>query len=160
MAESGDALAEVARRNGVLFGRFQKHADKRASWKDRLHRKASFKALNIPDDQDEMIYSKQTGIGALGAAGIALAAGLPAAALAAYMMFKIPSAPAPAAPTQPEPVQPAPVQQALPVIGDDVTRELQKDGTLKEIGRRKARVWPGGKKEYLQPDGTWSEAVP
>lgn len=68
-----------------LYGEFL-----RGKREDRkLMLKAAHKALDIADDDMHVEANKTTGIGALGAAGIALAAGLGPAGLGAAMLWKM-----------------------------------------------------------------------
>lgn len=68
------------------YGRYQKMEDRRSN----LGMKVAHKALDIPED-DMNIKVKHTGIGAVGAVGIALAAAALPTALAAYLAFKQPA---------------------------------------------------------------------
>lgn len=78
----------------ALYGDFRD----RLKWQDTLYRRAAHKALDIPED-DMLINANKSGIGALGAIGIALASGLPIAALAGAMLLGN----KPATPTIPTP---------------------------------------------------------
>lgn len=66
----------------ALYGDFRDWAKK----KMRLGMKVAHKALDIAED-DMNITANRRGIGALGATGIALAAGLPSALLAGWMLL-------------------------------------------------------------------------
>lgn len=81
-----------------LYGRYQKQEDRR----NALSMKMAHKALDIPED-DMHIHANRTGLGALGAIGIAIASALPTAALFGYMALKDNHQP---------PAPPAPIQKA------------------------------------------------
>lgn len=57
-------------------------------WRQKLERKATHKALDIPDD-DMNITNTKTGISTGGAIGIAAAAGIPSLAAAAILGFAL-----------------------------------------------------------------------
>ena len=65
------------------------HWRKNAEWRDRLAKRATHKALDIPDDDMQINSSTRTGIGTAGALGIAAAAGLPATAAAAFLGYML-----------------------------------------------------------------------
>ena len=67
-----------------LYGKFQRAVD----WQQKLAKKASYKALDIAED-DVNINANKTGIGALGAIGIALAAGLPSMGMAGLLAYSM-----------------------------------------------------------------------
>lgn len=85
-------------------------------------------------------------------AGAALATaglgGLAAAGLGGYLLRP------PSQGTTTTATQPGTVTPAGPLEGDEVTRERQPDGTMKETGRRRVRYLPDGTKEVLT-DGSW-----
>ena len=64
-----------------LYGRYQRREDQRG----RLALRVAHKALDIPDDEMH-INANRTGIGAKGAIGVALAAGLPGVAVALSLL--------------------------------------------------------------------------
>ena len=93
-------------------------------WQDQLAKRASHKALDIPEDMN--ITANKSGIGAVGAVGIALAAALgPALGIVSYAHWNKQPASAPA----------VPAVQAY----DAVTLEQQPDGTWKEINRERLK---------------------
>jgi hypothetical protein len=79
MRTSNGSSQEIDKK--LLYGQFIKGLED-----DRkLGLKAAYKALDIPEDMD--IKVKKTGIGALGAIGIALASGLAPAGLGMAMLW-------------------------------------------------------------------------
>ena len=78
-----------------LYGEFQKHQQQR----DKLGLRMAHKALDIPEDDMNIMANtttNKTGLGALGAVGVALASAAVPSALAAYLAFKEPAhSPAP-----------------------------------------------------------------
>jgi len=105
----------------ALYGDFRDSQ----KWQQNLHRKAAHKSLDIPDGElGNISTTTKTGIGALGAVGIAAAAGLPTAALCAAILFGLGRA-APAA-------LPAAPAAAVPDTEYDV-RFYDKDGKLIEV---------------------------
>lgn len=88
-------------------------------WKDNLERKASYKALDIPDDEmgvstTKKIDKSRHGLGAIGAIGVALAAGLPPSVLALLMLLKQDK------PTVPPAVDKPPVEKPKSDPGTDI----------------------------------------
>lgn len=77
--ESADSVSDV--RMGYLWPRWGKNQ----AWKDRLYKAAAHKSLDIPEDMN--ISNTKTGIGALGAVGIAAAAGIPSAIAAGILGY-------------------------------------------------------------------------
>lgn len=76
---------------------------KQQEWRQKLERKATHKALDIPDD-DMNITQTKVGIGTAGAIGIAAAVGLPSMAavgIMAWALLKEKSAPTAPTPTTP-----------------------------------------------------------
>ena len=74
--------------------------------KERLYMKAAHKALDIPDD-DMQINANKSGIGALGAIGIALAAGIAPSILGLFILLRD-------RPVQPEaPKTPPPIEKII-----------------------------------------------
>lgn len=67
-----------------LYGDFRN----RLKWQDILYKRAAYKALDIPED-DMQINNSKSGIGALGAIGIALAAGLPGLGMAGMLGYAL-----------------------------------------------------------------------
>lgn len=140
-----------------LYSNFQRHADQRS----KLGLQAARKALDIADD-DMNINASKSGIGAAGAAGIALAAGLPSALIAALMLLKSPVVPTQSVSvTQPAAVAPA----AVVPDGTIVQEQRQPDGTYKPLWSLPAKLLPDGTAQTLDSrkwrkgkDGTtWEE---
>lgn len=102
-------------------------------WQEKLQRKAAHKALDIPDDEMQIkSTTNNTGIGAMGAVGIALAAAVPglgALAVVAPLLLKQLDQP-----TKLPPV----VTQPGPVDSDYVVRFYDADGNPIEVPQKKA----------------------
>ena len=125
----------------------RKHWDKNQTWRDKLARRSAHKALDI-SDEDMEIHSK-TGIGAGGLIGVALAAGLPAALLAGWMIWKDHAASTPG--PQPAATQP------------------KQDGVINRTGKPidvelSWKIVEGKKSDFYRwrfaPDGAWSDVKP
>lgn len=110
----------------ALYGVFQAGQD----WQSKLYRKGAHKALDIADD-DMAIHANrtQTGLGALGVAGVALAAGGLPAALLALQALRGPALPA-ALPPQP-PALAAPAGAAPKPLEWQFEIGVDKDGNWK-----------------------------
>lgn len=116
----------------ALYGRYQSREDAQHD----LHMRAVHKALDIPERDDVQISNNtKTGIGALGALGIAAGAGIPSAIIAAIAMLSGQKPPATVPPPMPAVQQPVgPVDSAYDVIFYD------KDGnkiTVPNINQKK-----------------------
>lgn len=75
--------AELDNPQRSVWARWAKHED----WADALQRKATYKALDIPDDDMQIVNASktQTGAGGGAIAAAALAGGIPATVLAAAL---------------------------------------------------------------------------
>lgn len=110
-----------------LYGKFQAGEDRmaeREKWQDKLHETAAYKSLDIAREmKDDMnITNNKSGIGALGAIGIAAAgAGVPTGIIAiaglAYSLLKEKAE----TPVAPPPVAPV----VAPASVDDVTKKFR-----------------------------------
>ena len=109
-----------------LYGRYHAGEERR----QKLAMKAAHKALDIPDDDDMQIKADRTtvnGVGAKGLIGVALAAGLPIAALSGALLLRPQATPAV--------TQPPPVVKEF----DAVTEQQQPDGQWLEIKRERLK---------------------
>lgn len=124
---------------------------KNQTWRDNLAKKAAHQAIGIPED-DMNINNTKSGIGALGAIGIALAAGLPAAGLAGMMFMNQGSAKVvPPIPTVAAVQQQDSEWDVEELLADDKGNIVQPEKVVKRT-RYRSR---SGVVEKKLPDGTW-----
>ena len=120
----------------MLYGDYRKAVEDRHN----LAMKAAHKALDLAPDDDMKIEANRTtnGVGGKAVVGAALAAGLPAAALAGLLLTRqpAPAPPEPAASTIARPAVPVPRAQDW-----DAVYEVQlPDGTWKETKRERLKT--------------------
>lgn len=142
----------------ALYGKFQGHQDK----KNRLGLKAAHKALDIADDDMNITANKTTGIGTLGAIGIALAAGLPMAGVAGMLMMNQGNKATATSPAPTQIVQPIATQPVAPSAQpdgefDEVLYNPADNGQPEKIISRTRYRWRSGVLEMKLSDGTWKK---
>lgn len=93
-------------------------------WQDKLYRRAAHKSLDIPDGEMGDISVTKSGIGTLGAIGIALAAGIPGAGVGLMALQMLSNLPQSAPQPPPVPVSP-PAAAVAPAAAQDVVQAFR-----------------------------------